>query len=60
MSTTAMVGNIQWTTSKTDWNPGTHFQKSKKSPTVVIQHMCSEVLCTQSVWMMHVFDLHMQ
>lgn len=60
MSTTAMVKNIQWTSSQTDWNPGTHFQKSKKSPTVVIQRMCSEVLCTQSVWMMHVFDLHMK
>lgn len=37
-----------------------HIFKNQKSPTVVIQHMCSEVLCTQSVWMMHVFDLHMK
>lgn len=58
MSTTAMVRNIQWTTSKTDWNPGTHIFKkvsyccntarSVKCYALNLYEWCMYLMCTWS------------
>lgn len=44
MSTTAMDRNIQWTTSQTDWNPGTHIFKNQKS-LLLLQYSTCAVKC---------------